>query len=136
VEWRIGKLPNAKCDVDLMTELSTNIVSNALQFSSMRETATVTVGEVIVDGQLAVFIGDNGVGFGMNYVHQLFGLFQRLHAGEDFEGLGSGLAAAQRIVYRHGGHIWAEAAEGQGATFSSPGALSRRPRRSRPPPRS
>lgn len=123
VEWRIGKLPEAKCDVDLMTELFTNLVSNALKFSSLRETATISVGEVVVDGQYAVFIGDNGVGFDMKYVHKLFGPFQRPHGGEEFEGLGSGLAKAQRIVHRHGGHIWAEAVEGQGATFFFTGGL-------------
>jgi light-regulated signal transduction histidine kinase (bacteriophytochrome) len=67
VEWRIGKLPEAKCDVDLMTEVFTNIVSNALKFSKSRETAVITVGEVVVDGQLAVFISDDGVGFDMKY---------------------------------------------------------------------
>src|ERR1700722_9899989 len=123
VEWPIGKLPDAKCDVDLMIELFTDIVSNALKFSSMRETATITVGEVVVDGELAVFVGDNGVGFDMKYVHKLFGPFQRLHGGEEFEGLGSGLAKAQRIVHLHGGHIWAEAVEGPGATFFFPGGL-------------
>ena len=123
VEWRIGKLPQAKCDVDLMTELLSHIVSNALKFSSSRETATITVGEVVVDGELAVFISDNGVGFDMQYVRKLFGPFQRLHSGEDFEGLGSGLAKAQRIVDRHGGRIWAEAVEGQGATFFFTGGL-------------
>jgi light-regulated signal transduction histidine kinase (bacteriophytochrome) len=81
------------------------------------------MGEVVVDGQLAVFISDDGVGFDMKYAHKLFGLFQRLHSSKDFEGLGAGLVTAQRIVHRHGGRIWAESVEGQGATFFFTGGL-------------
>jgi light-regulated signal transduction histidine kinase (bacteriophytochrome) len=85
-----------------------------------------------VDGQLAVFISDDGVGFDMKYAHKLFGPFQRLYSSEDFDGLGAGLVTAQRIVHRHGGRIWREAVEGQGATFFSTGGLD--PSREAPSP--
>jgi light-regulated signal transduction histidine kinase (bacteriophytochrome) len=95
--------------------------SNALKFSKSRETAVITVGEVVVDGQLAAFISDDGVGFDMKYAHKLFGPFQRLHSSKDFEGLGAGLVTAQRIVHRHGGRIWANRSKGRERRFFSPG---------------
>jgi light-regulated signal transduction histidine kinase (bacteriophytochrome) len=95
-----------------------NLLQNAWKFTSHHESATIEFGQVDqADGQRVFFISDDGAGFDMQYADQLFGPFQRLHTEQEFEGTGVGLATAQRIVHRHGGHIWAEAAIEHGATF-------------------
>src|SRR5437899_7230024 len=92
-------------------------MANALKFPRPRPRAVIEIGQVEENGNPAVFVRDNGVGFSMKYADKLFGVFQRLHRAEEFEGTGVGLATVERIVRRHGGSVWAEAAEGEGATF-------------------
>jgi chemotaxis family two-component system sensor kinase Cph1 len=94
-----------------------NLLSNAVKYTRPRPLAVIEIGHQKANGSSAVFIRDNGVGFNMKYAGKLFGVFQRLHRSEDFEGTGVGLATVDRIVRKHGGSIWAEAALGAGATF-------------------
>lgn len=110
-------LPSVKCDPGLVKQVFWNLLSNALKFTRPRESATIQVGRTIVDGQTAFFVRDNGVGFDMKYADRLFGVFQRLHRQEDFEGTGVGLAIVQRIVDKHRGRVWAEGKVNEGATF-------------------
>jgi len=117
VEWRIASLPFLECDSTLMKQVLFNLLSNALKFTRARRPAIIEIGQITVDGEPVVFIRDNGVGFSMKYAEKLFGLFQRLHRQEDFEGTGVGLAIVQRIMHRHGGRVWAEAELNKGATF-------------------
>ncbi|MFQ5724235.1 MAG: PAS domain S-box protein, partial [Terriglobia bacterium] len=117
VEWRVGRLPFVDCDPVLIRQVFSNLLSNALKFTQPRERAVIEVGQLEQDGQSVLFVRDNGVGFSMKYVDKLFGVFQRLHRQEDFEGTGVGLATVQRIVHKHGGRIWADAELDQGATF-------------------
>jgi signal transduction histidine kinase len=113
----IGELPPARGEPSLMKQVLTNLLQNARKFSATRADAAVQVGAFDQDGETVYFVRDNGVGFDMRYVDKLFGVFQRLHREEEFEGTGVGLALVQRIVQRHGGRIWAESAVGEGATF-------------------
>ncbi len=104
-------------DARLVRLLVTNLIGNAWKFTRNAPLARITVGKEVVSGETRVFVRDNGVGFDMIYAHRLFGAFQRLHSQSEFPGDGIGLAAAQRIVNRHGGRIWAEGAVGEGASF-------------------
>jgi light-regulated signal transduction histidine kinase (bacteriophytochrome) len=117
VEWRIGTLPFLECDPSLMKQVFQNLLSNALKFTRPRERAVITIGQLQTSRANTVFVLDNGVGFSMKYADKLFGVFQRLHRAEDFEGTGVGLATVQRIIRKHGGTIWAEAELDKGATF-------------------
>jgi PAS domain S-box-containing protein len=117
VQWKIGSLPAVKCDPVLFRQVFQNLLSNALKFTRPRPRAIIEIGETQREGAPAIFVRDNGVGFDMRYADKLFGVFQRLHRAEDFEGTGVGLATAQRIVQKHGGRIWAEAEVNKGATF-------------------
>lgn len=117
IEWRIAELPFVECDPSLFKQVFVNLISNAIKFTAGRDPAIIEIGQAEADGESVVFIGDNGVGFDMRNAKKLFGLFQRLHRQEDFEGTGVGLAIVQRIIHRHGGRIWAEAALNRGATF-------------------
>jgi light-regulated signal transduction histidine kinase (bacteriophytochrome) len=100
-----------------MKQVLANLLSNAVKYTRPRTLAVIEIGQQKANGSSAVFIRDNGVGFNMKYADKLFGVFQRLHRSEDFEGTGVGLATVERIVRKHGGSIWAEAALDQGATF-------------------
>lgn len=119
VELRIGELPTCWADPVLLKQVWTNLISNAFKYTSKREAAIIEIGSRRDDssGRQTYFIQDNGVGFDMRYVHKLFGVFQRLHRAEDYEGTGVGLAIVQRIVHRHGGQVWADAQPDRGATF-------------------
>ncbi len=117
LEWKIGTLPFVECDPALMKQVFQNLLSNAVKFTRPRSQAIIEVGQKDEDGSAVVFVRDNGVGFNMKYSDKLFGVFQRLHRVEDFEGTGVGLATVQRIIQKHGGRIWADAELDKGATF-------------------
>jgi PAS domain S-box-containing protein len=117
VEWKIADLPFVECDPILVRQVFQNLIGNALKYSRPRSPAVIEIGQAEKEGQRVIFVRDNGVGFSMKYADKLFGVFQRLHRPEDFEGTGVGLATVQRIILKHGGRVWAEAELDQGATF-------------------
>jgi light-regulated signal transduction histidine kinase (bacteriophytochrome) len=104
-------------DPHLLQIVMENLLSNAWKFTSKRELARIEFGQQNHSGERAFFVRDNGVGFNMDYVDKLFGVFQRLHSVSDYPGTGVGLATVQRIITIHGGHIWADSIEGKGTTF-------------------
>ncbi|HLF92467.1 MAG TPA: ATP-binding protein [Planctomycetota bacterium] len=119
IAWDLKPLPDATGDFMLLRQVWVNLLSNAIKYTKNREDARVEVGSLSMNGQGTVFyVRDNGAGFDMRYADKLFGVFQRLHGTQEFEGTGIGLANAKRIVTRHGGKIWAEGKVGEGATFS------------------
>jgi two-component system sensor kinase len=117
VQFSVNRLPPARGDQTLIKQVVVNLLSNAIKFSKYRETARVEVGAYAEEERNVYFVKDNGVGFDMQYYDQLFGVFQRLHSADEFEGTGVGLAIVQRIIVRHGGRVWAEGKVSEGATF-------------------
>jgi light-regulated signal transduction histidine kinase (bacteriophytochrome) len=113
----LGALPPVDADPALLTQLYANLIDNAMKFTAQADKPRIEIGSTAADGRTVYFIADNGTGFDMAHAGKLFGVFQRLHRAEDFDGNGVGLAVAQRIVHRHGGAIWAKAAPGAGASF-------------------
>lgn len=117
IEWKIGQLPQISGDVTMMKQLFLHLLNNAAKFTRPRELAVIETGTVEGNGGKTIFIRDNGIGFDMKHSDRLFTMFQRLHSQQDYEGNGAGLAIAKRIVRKHGGEIWAEAAVDRGASF-------------------
>lgn len=118
IEWEIAPLPVVEADRSLLRQVLVNVMSNALKYSARRAPARVAIGTIEgLSSETVLFIRDNGAGFDARYTDKLFGVFQRLHRAEEFEGTGIGLANVKRIVNRHGGRVWAEGAVDQGATF-------------------
>jgi signal transduction histidine kinase len=117
IDFEIGVLPPCFADPDLMRQAIQNLMANAVKYTRQRDVARIEVGTEPLDGETVYYIRDNGTGFNMKYVDKLFGVFQRLHRIEEFEGTGVGLAIVKRIINRHGGRIWAEAEVDRGATF-------------------
>lgn len=117
IEWHIGDLPFVQCDPPLLKQVLMNLLSNAVKFTRGREPAVIAIGQTLISNEPVIFVRDNGVGFEMKYYDKLFGLFQRLHRQEDFEGTGIGLTIVQRIMHRHGGCVWAESELNKGTTF-------------------
>lgn len=118
VEWDIGALPQVHADPTFLQLALYNLLSNAVKFTGQKEIARIAVTATEQPHEVVFHVADNGAGFNMEYVHKLFGVFQRLHRMEDFPGTGIGLANVRRIIERHGGRVWAASAPGAGATFS------------------
>jgi light-regulated signal transduction histidine kinase (bacteriophytochrome) len=118
IHWKIAPLPPVLGDLALLKQVFANLLDNAVKYSRQRDPAKIEIGCAGEEnGHIILFVRDNGVGFDMQYAHKLFGVFQRLHRTDEFEGTGIGLATVRRIIARHGGRIWAEGAVNQGATF-------------------
>ena len=117
IDWQIADLPAIECDPGLVKQVFTNLLSNAVKYSRGRELAIIEVGTIEQAGVPVFFVRDNGAGFDQRYSSKLFGVFERLHRADEFEGTGVGLSTVQRIVKKHGGEIWAKAEVDKGATF-------------------
>src|SRR5262249_49167936 len=117
VDWRLEHLPFVSADRGLMHQVLANLLANAVKYTRPRDPAEVRVFAIEQDDEIIFGVADNGVGFNMEYIDKLFGVFQRLHTASEFEGTGVGLANVRRIVQRHGGRTWAEGVQGHGATF-------------------
>jgi PAS domain S-box-containing protein len=118
IEWRIGDLPTVEGDASMLRIVLVNLISNALKFTRPRRQVEIEIGsQTDQTSETVIFVRDNGVGFDMTYGDKLFGVFQRLHKAEEFEGTGIGLATVHRIIARHGGRTWAQGMLDQGAVF-------------------
>jgi signal transduction histidine kinase len=130
IEWNLAELPVASADPALIQQVYANLIGNAIKYSCKREQARIEIGCMEQDGGVVYYVRDNGAGFDMQYADRLFGVFQRLHRDDEFEGTGIGLAIVRRIVQRHGGRVWAEAEVDKGAAFYftlAPGAPESHP---------
>ena len=117
IEWEIEDLPKTDGDPSMLTRVWSNLLDNAIKFTAPKADAVIHVGATANDQETVYCVKDNGVGFDMQYVDKLFGVFQRLHGSERFAGTGIGLAIVKRIVTRHGGRVWAEGRVNEGAAF-------------------
>jgi light-regulated signal transduction histidine kinase (bacteriophytochrome) len=117
-EIKVENLFPTKGDLSLINQVFVNLISNGIKYSSKKSHPMVEIRSELKDDGILYEVKDNGEGFDMQYADKLFGVFQRLHSSEDFEGTGVGLAIVQRIIHKHGGKVWAQAEPGKGATFS------------------
>jgi light-regulated signal transduction histidine kinase (bacteriophytochrome) len=117
IEFVVNPLENVEADTNMVKVIFTNLITNAVKYTSKRGKARIVIGNERKDDEIQFFIQDNGVGFDMKYKAKLFVAFQRLHSDEEFKGTGIGLATVHRLVTKHGGKIWADAAVDKGATF-------------------
>lgn len=117
IEFLIHELPDAVADSTLIKQVWSNLISNAVKYTGSKPRAVIEIGAERKDEKIVYYVKDNGTGFDMQQYDKLFGLFQRLHTSDEFEGTGVGLASVQKIVNRHGGNVWAEAKKNEGATF-------------------
>jgi PAS domain S-box-containing protein len=116
-EFRIAELPQAKGDRPMIAQVLENLLSNAVKFSRKAQKPVIEVGSIADDRESVYFVKDNGIGFDMKYIGAIFGVFQRLHGSDVFEGTGVGLAIVEQVITKHGGRVWAESKPGEGATF-------------------
>ena len=115
--YKVGELPPAKGDQSLIKQVWINLISNAIKYSKNKSKTFIEIGAYQKENEFVYFVKDEGAGFDMQYYDKLFGVFQRLHSQEEFEGTGIGLAIVQKIVQRHNGTVWAESTLNQGASF-------------------
>jgi light-regulated signal transduction histidine kinase (bacteriophytochrome) len=116
-EFTVSALPPAKGDQSLIKQVWINLISNAIKYSKYNPAIHISIGALSKGNQIVYYVRDNGAGFDMQYYDKLFGVFQRLHSQEEFEGTGIGLAIVQKIVHRHNGTVWAESTLHEGACF-------------------
>jgi signal transduction histidine kinase len=117
IDWKISPLPEVQGDALLVRQVLFNLFSNAVKFTGKQDRASIEIGSRDESGETIIYVRDNGAGFDPRYADKLFGVFQRLHRQDEFEGTGIGLAIVQRIIHKHGGRVWAESRPGHGATF-------------------
>jgi len=117
IEFIITYIPNAYGDRAMLGQVFQNLIGNAIKFTKNKTPAIIEIGSKKEGKEIVYFVKDNGAGFDMKYINKLFGLFQRLHSPEEFEGTGVGLSIVQRVIRRHEGNVWGEGAVDQGATI-------------------